>query len=327
MRRIAPPLALATYAALSSACSYVALDNASPEAAAITKLHWWMFWVLGAVGFLVMAAVAAALSRRFARPADDRQRMRAVAVATGVSVLLLLVLLVASVVTGREVATPAGPDALDIEITGHQWWWEIRYPTAVPRDAVVTANEIHVPVGRAARLRLGSNDVIHSLWIPNVDGKRDLIPGRTNWLTFRPRRIGTFAGRCAEFCGYQHAKMGLLLVVQTPADFALWLAQQRQPSAEPAEASLEHGRDVFLAGPCSACHTIRGTPAFGHKAPDLTHLASRATIAAATLPNTTGHLAGWVVDPQRIKPGNRMPPNVLPSGDLLDLVAYLRSLR
>ena len=322
-------VAFAALAAPAAGCSYAALDRASPEASAITNLHWLMFWICGAVGFLVLASLAAALARRRPGPteADERRRLLAVGGATGVSTLLLLVMLVASVVTGRAIATPAGADAIEIEVIGHQWWWEIRYPAAVPEDAVATANEIHVPVDRVVRLRLASADVIHSIWIPNVNGKKDLIPGRATSLTFRPRRTGTFAGRCAEFCGYQHAKMGLLLVVQSRDDFTRWLEGQRGPSVEPSEAELQHGRDVFLLGPCSACHTIRGTTAFGHKAPDLTHLASRSTIAAATLPNTTGHLAGWVVDAQRIKPGNRMPPNLLASADLLDLVAYLRSLR
>lgn len=326
MRRLVGPAALA---ALSGACSYAALDRASPQAASITVLHWFIFGICVAVFVLVLTFLAAALARGRPAPshAEERRRMLVVAAATGLSTLLLLVMLVASVVTGRAIATPAGRDALEIEVTGHQWWWEIRYPSSVPADTVTTANEIHVPMDRAVRLRLTSTDVIHSMWIPNLNGKRDLIPGRTTFLTFRARRPGTFAGRCAEFCGYQHAKMGLLVVVQAPGDFAAWLEGQRHPSVEPSEAALEHGREVFLQGPCSACHTIRGTSAFGRKAPDLTHLASRSTIAAGTLPNTTGHLAGWVVDAQRIKPGNRMPPNFLASVDLLDLVAYLRSLR
>jgi cytochrome c oxidase subunit 2 len=312
----------------ANGCAYEALDRASPEASAITNLHWLIFWICVAVWVLVLAFLAVGLVRRGSTAAqDDRRRTLVVAGATGVSALLLLVMLTASVITGRAVATPAGPGALEIEVTGHQWWWEIRYPSSVSDRVVVTANELHVPVDRTVRLRLATNDVIHSLWIPNINGKKDLIPGRATSLTFRPRRIGTFGGRCAEFCGYQHAKMGLLLIVQPPADFEAWLDQQRQPSVEPAETALEHGRDVFLHGPCATCHTIRGTAAFGHKAPDLTHLASRSTIAAASLPNTIGHLAGWVVDAQRIKPGNRMPPNLLSAPDLLDLVAYLRSLR
>jgi cytochrome c oxidase subunit 2 len=314
--------------AAANGCSYAALDRSSPEASRITSLHWFLFAICVAVWVLVLGALAIALARRTSTAAaDDRRRTLAVAGATGVSTLLLLVMLVASVITGRANATPAGRDALEIEVTGHQWWWEIRYPAAVPDETVVTANEIHVPLDRVVRLRLASADVIHSIWIPNVNGKRDLIPGRATSLTFRPRRVGSFAGRCAEFCGYQHAKMGLLLVVQPAGGFEAWLEEQRRPSVEPTLEALEHGRDVFLHGPCATCHSIRGTAAFGHKAPDLTHLATRSTIAAATLPNTTGHLAGWIVDAQRIKPGNRMPPNLLASGDLLDLVAYLRSLR
>jgi cytochrome c oxidase subunit 2 len=146
-------------------------------------------------------------------------------------------------------------------------------------------------------------------------------------MTFRVLRAGTYEGRCAEFCGYQHAHMGFRVVAEPPSEFEAWLESQRLPAAEPGDAARVHGHEVFLAGPCVNCHAIRGAGAFGRKGPDLTHLASRSTIAAATLPNTTGHLAGWIADSQRIKPGNRMPPNVLPSGDLLDLVAYLRSLR
>jgi cytochrome c oxidase subunit II len=313
----------------AAGCRYAALDHASPEADAITDLHWLMFWVCGAVFAIVLGFLAAALLRRGRGDTPDRDRRRTAAVAAGTaaSVLILLGLLTASVVTGRAVATSTREEALSIEVIGHQWWWEVHYPAPVPIDEVVTANEIHVPVGRTVRFRLSSTDVIHSFWVPNLHGKKDLLPGRITWLSFRALHAGTWAGRCAEFCGLQHAHMGFLVVAEPRADFETWLAAQRQASVEPADAALAHGRTVFLSGPCVACHTIRGAGAFGRKAPDLTHLASRSTIAAATLPNNTGHLAGWVVDAQRIKPGNRMPPNLLSSADLLDLVAYLRSLR
>jgi cytochrome c oxidase subunit 2 len=321
--------ALAAAVFLSSGCTYAALDRASPEAATITRLHWQMFWILVGVFVLVIAALVAALLRRAGLPGDagERRRWKAVTTAAGASAFLLLLLLGASVVAGRKVATPAGSEALAIQVVGHQWWWEVHYPAPVPSDEVVTANEIHVPVERTVRLALGSYDVIHSFWAPNLNGKKDLIPGRATTLTFRVGRAGTYEGRCAEFCGYQHAHMGFRVIAQSPAEFEAWLQAQRRPAAEPAGAAEEHGRQVFLTGPCVTCHAIRGAGAFGHKAPDLTHLASRSTIAAATLPNTTGHLAGWVVDSQRIKPGNRMPPNLLSSADLLDLVAYLRSLK
>jgi len=329
VRRVFAVLLLPAALCAAAGCRYVTLDRATPQADAITDMHWLMFWVLGAVFALVLAALAIAVSRRSRAPIAGGKDPRFVAVvaATGVTCAILLLLLVASVVTGRAVSTPPEANALDIAITGHQWWWEVRYPAAVADDEVLTANEIHVPVGRSVRLHLASTDVIHSFWAPNLNGKKDLIPGRSTGMTFRVLRAGTYEGRCAEFCGYQHAHMGFRVVAEPPSEFEAWLESQRLPAAEPGDAARVHGHEVFLAGPCVNCHAIRGAGAFGRKGPDLTHLASRSTIAAATLPNTTGHLAGWIADSQRIKPGNRMPPNVLPSGDLLDLVAYLRSLR
>jgi len=329
VRRVFAVLLLPAALCAAAGCRYVTLDRATPQADAITDMHWLMFWVLGAVFALVLAALAIAVSRRSRAPIAGAKdpRFFAVAAATGVTCAILLLLLVASVVTGRAVSTPPEANALDIAITGHQWWWEVRYPAAVADDEVLTANEIHVPVGRSVRLHLASTDVIHSFWAPNLNGKKDLIPGRSTGMTFRVLRAGTYEGRCAEFCGYQHAHMGFRVVAEPPSEFEAWLESQRLPAAEPGDAARVHGHEVFLAGPCVNCHAIRGAGAFGRKGPDLTHLASRSTIAAATLPNTTGHLAGWIADSQRIKPGNRMPPNVLPSGDLLDLVAYLRSLR
>ena len=184
-----------------------------------------------------------------------------------------------------------------------------------------------MPIGRPIRLDLSSIDVIHSFWVPNVQGKKDLLPGRPTTHLFRVERVGVYRGQCAEFCGYQHAHMGLLLIAEEPELFDAWLAGQRRLAVEPDDSPKRHGRDIFLSGSCVLCHTIRGAGAFGHKAPDLTHLASRRMIAAATLPNTPGHLAGWIVDPQRIKPGTRMPPNVLTGDDLNDLVSYLGSLQ
>ena len=324
MRRIA-----ALLLPLTAGCHYAALDRASPEASRITDLHALMAAVCVVVYLAVVAFFAVALSRprKSRSAAGEARRGRAVLAGTVAASVLLLVLLAASVLAGSGIATPAGVDALEVQVTGHQWWWEVVYPSAESSLQVTTANEIHLPVGRTVRFHFASGDVIHSFWAPNLDGKKDLLPGRDTTLTFRPVREGVYEGRCAEFCGYQHAHMGFLLVVEKPEAFADWLDGQRRPAAEPAGAALERGRRVFLASPCVTCHTIRGTGAWGHKAPDLTHLASRSTIAAATLPNNTGHLAGWIVDAQRIKPGNRMPPNLLASGDLLDLVAYLRSLR
>jgi len=321
----------AVLALLTAACQgrYVALDPASPEASRINDLHWLMFWVTGAVSVVVVGLLAAAVFRRAEPPTrqGDERRTRAVAAGAAVSGIILIYFLFVSVRAGRDVVAPGGPDSLEIDITGHQWWWEVRYPATPPSDTVVTANEIHIPVGRPVRLQLSSADVIHSFWAPNFHGKKDLLPGRPTTHIFRADRAGVFPGMCAEFCGYQHAHMGFLVIAEDPERFQAWLDGQRRPAAEPEAAALRHGREVFLSSPCVLCHTIRGIGAFGHKAPDLTHLGSRRMIAAATVPNTPGHLAGWVVDAQNFKPGNKMPPNTLAAGDLLDLVSYLGSLQ
>jgi cytochrome c oxidase subunit 2 len=329
LKRRGGVLRLALLLAAGCRGRYVALDNAGAEAARVTSLHWWIFWISGAVSAALVAALALSLTRPPSppTPGGERQRTRAVAAATVVSTILLFVLLSMSVWAGREIVTPAGPSALEIQVIGHQWWWEVRYPAPSAGDTVTTANEIHVPVGRPVRLLLSSADVIHSFWAPNLNGKKDLIPGRPTTHLFRAERTGVFPGRCAEFCGYQHAHMGFLVIVDTPDRFHAWLEAERRPASRPNDPAARHGRQVFLSAPCVVCHTIRGEGAFGHKAPDLTHLASRQTIGAATLPNTPGYLAGWIADAQRSKPGNRMPPNVLPAEDLLDLVSYLGSLR
>jgi cytochrome c oxidase subunit 2 len=316
---------------LSAGCRGVssALDPASRESARVADLYWLMFGICAAVFVIVLGLLGVAVARRRQSQTSEGEQKRARAVGAGAAVtaLVLLVLLAASEWTGRTIVAPAGHDAVEIEITGHQWWWEVRYPGSSPDRDVTTANEIHVPVGRPVRFQLFSGDVIHSFWAPNLNGKKDLIPGRRTTHIFRADRPGVFFGQCAEFCGYQHAHMGFVLVAEEPARFSAWLVRQRSLALEPGDAASLHGREVFLSSPCVLCHTIRGAGAFGHKAPDLTHLASRSMIAAAMLSNTTGHLAGWVLDAPRLKPGTRMPPNVLAANDLLDLVAYLRSLK
>jgi len=176
------------------------------------------------------------------------------------------------------------------------------------------------------RVKLQSTDVIHSFWVPRLHGKRDLIPGRTTWIWLRADRPGTYVGQCAEFCGYQHAHMALLVVAEPPAAMAAWLGRQRAPATTPATLAQKRGQEVFLHNPCVMCHSIRGTMAGALQAPDLTHVGSRLTIAAGTLPNRPGHLAGWVMDAQGIKPGSNMPTNPLSGDDLQALLAYLRSL-
>jgi cytochrome c oxidase subunit 2 len=185
---------------------------------------------------------------------------------------------------------------------------------------------MHIPVGQPIVLKLTSHDVIHSFWAPNLHGKRDLIPGHVTTIGFQADKPGVFRGQRAEFCGYQHA-MAFLIVAESPDEFSAWLDQQRRPAAQPLDAVQQRGQEVLLSSPCMMCHTIQGTPAGGKVAPDLTHLASRRTIAAGTLPNTPGHLAGWIIAPQNIKPGSNMPPNTLDPDALQSLLAYLMSLK
>lgn len=322
---------LAAVALPLTACQvrYAALDTASPAATRITNLHLLMIVMCGAVSFAVIASLAIALIRAptAETTAGARRRATAVGMAALLSTLGLLWILTASVLAGRVVATPAGDDALRIQVVGHQWWWEVIYPADPPVNMVITANEIHVPVGRPVVFELSSPDVIHSFWVPNLNGKKDLIPGRPTKHVLRPERVGVFEGRCAEFCGYQHAHMGFLLIVEEQEQFDGWLAGQRRQAAEPRDAAGERGRQVFLSSACVVCHSIRGIGAFGHEGPDLTHLGSRQMIAAATRPNTDGNLAGWIVDSSHIKPGNHMPPNLISAEDLTCLVSYLRNLQ
>ena len=313
-----------------------ALHPAGEVAGHIANLWWVMLAVCTVVYVIVVsaAALAAFRRRRGAAPsgegsdANGERRLNRVVWGGVVATALVLVgLLFVSESTGRAVTSISSKDALTIEVVGRQWWWEVTYPGAQPADQVTTANEIHVPVGRAVAVALTSHDVIHSFWPPNLAGKTDLIPGywRTAWL--RADRPGVYRGQCAEFCGFQHARMAFHVVAEPPEKFESWLAAQREPAAEPTDALQERGRAVFLSGPCVLCHRILGTGAFATAGPDLTHVGSRLTLAAGTLPNVTGHMAGWIVDSQSIKPGNAMPPNVLAPRDLDALLAYLRNLK
>jgi cytochrome c oxidase subunit 2 len=308
-------------------------DGVTPQAALIESLWWLLFAVCTAVfvvviGLFLWAAVRAARRPRAEHDAATERRLATgVGDAVGVTVAILLFLLVASLRTGRALSALGAEHPLEIEVTGHQWWWEIRYPAATPADDVLTANEIHVPVGRPVHLSTTSQDVIHSFWAPSLHGKKDLIPGRTTTTTIRVDRPGVYRGQCAEFCGLQHAHMGFLVVAEPPASFDAWLAAQRNVAAPPADPASARGQAIFLEGSCVVCHTVRGTPAAGRLAPDLTHLASRRTIAALTLPNTPGNLAGWILDPQHVKPGTQMPPTALRAEQVQPLLAYLDGLR
>lgn len=314
-----------------------ALDSAGPQAGSIEDLWWLMFWVCTAVFVAVMVALGAAVVRGGRKPRtepshalapEEKRRMtRWVGGAVAVTVVLLFVLLVASVGTGRAVASLSAPQAPIVKVTGHQWWWQVEYESAVASRRVTTANEIHIPVGEPVLFRLTATDVIHSFWVPNLHGKRDLIPGHDNQIWIQADRPGVYRGFCAEFCGVQHAHMGLLVIAEPREKYEAWYESQLKPAATPVTRQQQRGRQLVETLPCALCHNVQGTQASGKVGPDLTHLASRRTLAAGTLPNNRGNLAGWILDPQTIKPGNHMPANGMPSEDLQALLAYLEMLK
>jgi cytochrome c oxidase subunit 2 len=299
-----------------------ALDPASPAARDIASL-WWILFAVSAVvvAAVTMLVLVAALRRRRSR----RGGGIGLVVVGGVVVplVVLIGLFVLTVAVLPSVSAPApGEGALTVEVVGHQFWWEVRYPE---RD-VTTANEIHIPTHTPVELRVRTRDVIHSFWVPRLDRKIDMIPGRTNRILLQADRPGVYRGQCAEFCGLAHAQMAFLVVAQPRPAFDQWLAGQAADAADPTDEGAALGQEVFLSSTCVACHTVRGTPASATVGPDLTHLASRRWLAAGTVPNTRGYLGGWIADPQGIKPGARMPPTSLSGPELEALLDYLESL-
>jgi cytochrome c oxidase subunit II len=218
---------------------------------------------------------------------------------------------------------PAPPASMNVDVIGHQFWWEFQYPDA----QVVTANELHLPVGQTANLVLQSDDVIHSFWIPALGGKRDAFPGHTNYIWMTPNSTGEFPGQCYQLCGYSHGNMRERAIIQSASDFQNWLNSQRAPAAQPTDPTAAEGGQLFQTRGCAACHTINGTPAQGKVGPNLTHLASRGVIAGSILQNTTQDLRTWLKDPPGVKPGSVMPNLGLNDHELDVLVAYLQSLK
>ena len=239
----------------------------------------------------------------------------------------LVGLAIASFFADRSMAQAAAHEKLSVTVTANQWWWDVQYNAADASKTMRTANELHLPVGVPVRITLHSNDVIHSFWVPSLAGKQDLIPGRETDITITPRKVGIYRGQCAEFCGTQHAHMALVVNVDSYADFLKWWSHQLQPAPAPRTPLAQAGYDVVTGGPCSSCHNIAGSPASGHVGPDLTHLASRRSIAAGTMPMSEGNLYGWVEDPQSLKPGSKMPTIGLEPNQLHAVVAYLETLK
>jgi cytochrome c oxidase subunit 2 len=308
-----------------------------PDGPAASRLDWllWVFIdVCGAIWLLVMLVLAVAIWRRHKpdRPPLelDAGQERASAIIVGIAVVATVLIIGGLTFLSYAATRPVSGEANDtlvVRLRGYQWWWQVTYANPNPARTFQTANEIHIPVGKPVRFELSAADVIHSFWVPNLSGKQDLIPGRNNQVTLIADHPGLYRGQCAQFCGLQHAHMALLVIAEDPATFEAWQNGQLQQAQESDDPDAARGRQFVSTHACAACHTVRGTSAAGTLGPDLTHVASRLTIAAGLLPTTRGSLAAWVVDPQTIKPGNNMPMIRMSPDDVTAVSAYLATLK
>lgn len=320
--------------ALAGATRTSIFDPAATPARSIAELGTFVLAVTGVIFVVVAALLVYAIVRfRQGRGRADHEPPQVygstrIELAWTIAPVLIVVILVAAtarvVQAIQDASTP--PDALEVTVVGHQFWWEYRYPQL----GIVTANELHVPVSDPAHprptiLTLLSADVVHSFWIPQLGGKLDVIPNRVNRMWIDPQRTGVFLGQCAQYCGTQHSKMLLTVSVDSPEDFDRWVKAQQQPAVE--DAGVAAGRRVFETTACINCHTVRGTVANGRFGPDLTHLMSRATLASGAAPNDAANLRLWIEEPDRIKPGSLMPAMKLGEADLEAMVRYMESLR
>ena len=307
------------------------LDAAGIQAERIEALWWVMFWVTSAVTLIVFAVLAWAVMRARRQephtPAGDVTLHRYIAGGAMASVVILFGLLIVTTLTSRAIASQYDQQALQIEVTANQWWWNVEYQHPEPEQRVRTANEIHIPVGRTIGIKLFANDVIHSFWVPALHGKMDAIPGHEGTLWLRADRPGIYRGQCAEYCGAQHAHMAFVVIAEPSDVFERWIQAQRTTAAQPENDLEQRGLYLVQRSACVMCHTIRGTAAGGRMGPDLTHIASRGTILAATAERTTENLHRLIRDPQQFKPGTRMPPLNFSDEDRAAIVAYLERLR
>jgi cytochrome c oxidase subunit 2 len=332
-RRLVPVLAVgcATVALAGCGGTQSALNPQSDPSRQIATLWWWMLAVAGTIlgGSLFLLGIGWLRRNRPGVPllGKNDKPVNAAVIFFGIAVPLVVnvaLFVVANFVVARATEAPArGTTPLTIRVVGHQWFWEVRYPGRT----AVTANEIHIPVGTRVNVVATTDDVIHSFWVPQLNRKIDMIPGHTNRVLIEADRAGRYRGQCAEFCGFQHAHMSMYVFADPPGRFKSWLAHQSQPRTPPSSRLAKRGEQVFLQQACASCHQIRGTSAHGRVGPDLTHVGSRTTLAALTIPNTKGYLAGWIRDPQHVKPGNRMPGLNLSNDDFKAVVAYVEGLK
>jgi cytochrome c oxidase subunit 2 len=309
------------------------LEPLADQAGALHGLMRVMLTVCGVAYLAVMAFLALAIWRSCQRlpttsaTAGDANLRHGLVAWIAFILVGLAVMTGASFLVDRALARTAQSNAPEIRVTGHQWWWRVQYWEPASKSWVETANELHLPVDKPTRVEVVSSDVIHSFWIPNLNGKLDMIPGRVNRLTLTPHRVGWLRGQCAEFCGLQHSEMALDVRVDSPADYASWRALQGQPAAQPTDQLASHGREILAAGPCATCHTVRGVTEIARAAPDLTHVGSRRFIAAGTLPMSHAAMMGWIAQPQAHKPGAEMPASGLGPEDVDAVAHYLEALK
>jgi cytochrome c oxidase subunit 2 len=361
------PVAIETSGERSLAWPMSYLTTFGPRADPATALMWGLIVLsLAVVGIITLLVVSGVLVRRRRGAVEDLAGLPAERGAGGLAwfyvgmpltVIALVGALAWTVAVLAAIDSPPVKPRLALEVTGHQWWWEVRYLSPDPSQTFVTANEIHIPTGQPIEVKLVSADVIHSFWAPALTGKTDAIPGQTNIAWLQADRPGVYHGQCAEFCGVQHAHMGLDVVAQTPGAFEAWRQSQLQPAAAPVTAEALAGERAFVAH-CGACHAVQGTDAKGQASgdfvgpvtaasiaaqaaspparhsstggvagPDLTHLMSRSSLAAGTVANTVGGLSGWIANPQALKPGTQMPATYLSGPQLSSVVRYLETLR
>lgn len=309
-------------------------DPASPPAFAIRGLFYLVLGITGVIFVLVEGMIVYSIVR-FRRQNDSTEEppqiygSKPIEVAWTVApILIVFVLFLVTVRCVNDVRGQGEPkDALHVTVVGHQWWWEYWYTDfgPDPKQPLIVANELHIPVDRPVVLELKSADVIHSFWVPRLQGKTDVIPGRANRTWLQADRTGLFLGQCAEYCGSQHANMMLRVYVDTPEEFSTWLDNQKKPAVDEPRVRAE--RDFFLSQGCVECHVVRGTPARGTFGPDLTHLMSRDTLVTGVVANNQTTLRDWVADPQTIKPGCLMPDMHLTRSEVERMVAYLLTLK
>jgi cytochrome c oxidase subunit II len=306
-------------------------DKADP----VVSLTWGVLIVSLAVTLIITLLVVAAIWRRpglapaepGARIAVEQTRsgMRWIWIGVSLSTVVLLASVVWTMAVLAQVSSPATKPALTIEVTGRQWWWQVRYLSNDPSRNFATANEIHIPTGQPVRFILIGGDVIHSFWVPALGGKTDTIPGQTNETWLEAHAPGTYRGQCTEYCGLEHAHMGLIVVAQRPADFQAWWSHQLQSPAPQTDGQVLAGIAAFTMH-CGSCHAVRGTDSAGVLGPDLSHLMDRGTIGAGELPNDPADLARFITDPQGVKPGILMQKPELSANELADIQAYLKTL-